>query len=145
MTVLILPPPSGCTCPLHPTGKHESPGSLSAVGSTSKAVFVKLVLSSSLEIWSITFPHISGFCTNCQLLCKDAGDDCCRGQQAVGENGYTLSLPAHWILPWYCFHFGATPSINQASAWAVPGQNLSRIWVSSHNPSATSKKFQACM
>lgn len=30
-----------------------------------------------------------------QLLCKDAGDDCCRGQQAVGENGYTLSLSAH--------------------------------------------------
>lgn len=75
VTVLILPPPSGYTCPLHPTGKHESPSSLSAVGSTS----IGFLLS-----WCYLYHPAWKFGLYCfhtsvdsaqtakQLLCKDA-------------------------------------------------------------------------
>jgi len=40
VTVLILPPPLRCGCPLYHTGKHESFSSVYAVGSASKAFWV---------------------------------------------------------------------------------------------------------
>lgn len=73
-----------------------------------------------------------------QVLCRNAGDDGCRGWHTAGKNSCRMALisscplcPGDVVLS--LWPNGTAPSMCQALAWAVLSLNLSRSWVNSHN------------
>lgn len=109
--VLILPAPSGREHPLYPSRKHKSVSSPSALGSASRSFGVSwsFIIPSSLEVWTLPFPEVSGFCGKCQTKVVSS----CNFQVMVSAEWPFLATCPAWL--WWN---GAAPSWHQALAWA---------------------------
>lgn len=115
LRVLILPAPSWCEHPLYPTRKCKSISSPAALGSASRTFGVSWgFIPSSLELWTLPFPAVSGFWGKCQKKGKPA---IFRWWWLQSGPSWTLVLPALCLalMEWCC---------SQLTSWA----GLAKTW-----------------